>query len=38
MGMVYHGFDPAIGRPVAIKVIRLSTDMTPRRARNCGSG
>ena len=29
MGIVYHAFDPAIGRPVAIKVIRLAPDMTP---------
>src|SRR4051794_20778416 len=28
MGTVYHAFDAAIGRPVAIKVIRLSADMT----------
>src|ERR1039458_1297744 len=24
MGVVFHGFDPAIGRPVAIKIIRAS--------------
>ncbi len=28
MGVVYHAMDPAIGRPVAVKVIRLSSDMT----------
>ena len=24
MGVVFHGFDPAIGRPVAIKIIQAS--------------
>ena len=24
MGVVFHGFDPAIGRPVAIKIIQTS--------------
>lgn len=28
MGVVYHGFDPAIGRPVAIKVIRIDPGAT----------
>lgn len=28
MGTVYQAFDAAIGRPIAIKVIRLSPDMT----------
>ena len=28
MGVVYHGRDPAIGRPVAIKVIRIQAEST----------
>src|SRR5260370_4386457 len=28
MGVVYHGRDPAIGRPVAIKIIRLDPSAT----------
>ena len=29
MGVVYHGFDKGIGRPVAIKVIRIDPGTTP---------
>src|SRR5579884_1773173 len=29
MGIVYEAFDPAIGRPVAIKTIRLESGLTP---------
>ena len=30
MGVVYRGFDPAIGRPVAIKIIRSDPFATGR--------
>ncbi|MBL8619772.1 MAG: serine/threonine protein kinase, partial [Myxococcales bacterium] len=33
MGVVYRGFDPALGRPVAIKVVRGDRDDAAERAR-----